>query len=175
LTKPDHTPGSECSATHSPECRPATCRWRCALEVIDELLGEPGAVNGDEMDRLLDLRYLLRRAEDAEGALRLFCDLRRRLEHRHYLAFFRLRRWLENRLVAEVRVCPAAEARRVPVKLGHYCVEALRRVCLCAALGAGSILLAPRLRFVFSPVAPAPSPGLATPSGVAASAVGVLA
>jgi hypothetical protein len=157
LTKPGHTTNSECSATHSVECGPASCRWRCALEVIDELLSEPGAVSGDEMDRLLDLRYLLRRAEDAEGALRLFCDLRRRLEQRHYLAFFRLRRWLENRLVAEVRICPAAEPQRVRVKLGHYCVEALRRVSLCAALGEGSVLLAPRLRFVFSPASvPAP-------------------
>ena len=79
----------------------------------------------------------------------MFCDLRIRLENRHYLAFFRLRRWLENHLMASVRTCPAAEERTLPVKLDHYCVEAIRRVCLCASLGYGSVLLAPKLRFGF--------------------------
>ena len=74
------------------------------------------------------------------------------MEARHYLAFFRLRRWLENHLLAVVRVCPAADACTVPVKLDHYCVEAIRRVCLCASLEAGSPLLMPRLQFAFRPI-----------------------
>lgn len=132
---------------------PATCRWRCALEVIDELLAQPGGgVSGEETDLLLDLRWKLRRRDEAEAALRLFCDLRLRMEQRHYLAFFRVRRWLENHLVANVRRCPAAEPEFVPVKLNHYCVEAIRRVCLCAALGRGAVLLAPRLGFSFRAV-----------------------
>ena len=131
-----------------------TCRQRCALEVIDDLLRSPrDRVTGEEMDLLLDLRWHLRRRVEAEATLRLFCDLRIRLENRHYLALFRLRRWLENHLVASVRVCPAADERTLPVKLDHYCVEAIRRVCLCASLGYGSILLAPKLRFGFRPVA----------------------
>ena len=134
-------------------CAPATCRWRCALEVIDGLLSLPrSAVSGEEADLLLDLRWQLRQREEAETTLRLFCDLRRRMESRHYLAFFRIRRWLENHLVAAVRVCPAAAVQEVPVRLDHYCVEPIRRVCLCASLGAGAILLAPRLRFEFRPV-----------------------
>jgi hypothetical protein len=125
------------------------------VEVIDELLCQPGAASGAECDLLLDLRWKLRQRGDAEGALRLFCDLRRQMETRHYLAFFRIRRWLENHLLAGVRICPAANERFVPVKLTHYCVEAIRRVCLCAALGSGSVLLAPRLRFAFRPETPA--------------------
>ena len=121
------------------------------MEVIDDLLAEPGAVSGEEMDQLLDLRWHLRHREGAEDTLRLFSDLRRRMEQRHYLAFFRIRRWMENHLVAEVRLCPAAEPHVVAVKFDHYCVEALRRVCLCSALGKGSVLLAPRLRFQFRP------------------------
>ncbi len=101
------------------------------------------------MDRLLDLRWQLRQGQDAEAALRLFCELRLGLERRHYLAFFRLRRWLENHVSASVRVGPAAEPSLVPVKLEHYCVEAIRRVCLCAALGQESSLIAPRLEFAF--------------------------
>ena len=122
--------------------------------MIDELLRlSRTQVSGEETDLLLDLRWQLRQRTEAETALRLFCDLRRRMETRHYLAFFRLRRWLENHLAASVRICPAAAARTVSVKLDHYCVEAIRRVCLCAGLEAGSALLMPRLRFAFRPVA----------------------
>ena len=140
-------------------CGVGTCRWRCALDVIDELLRAPRhTVSGEEADLLLDLRWQLRRRTEAETVLRLFCDLRIRLENRHYLALFRIRRWLENHLTASVRVCPAAQERTLPVKLDHYCVEAIRRVCLCASLGYGSVLLAPKLRFGFrASTAPAES------------------
>ena len=120
-------------------------------EVVDELLRE-GAITGEESDLLLDLRWKLRQREDAEGLLRLFCDLRLRMEQRHYLAFFRIRRWLENHLIANVRICPAADPHLVGVKLDYYCVEAVRRVCLCAALGKGTIVLVPRLTFEFRPL-----------------------
>ncbi len=142
-----------CSSILPAECVPVACHWRCALDVIDELLGQPGAIAGEDADLLLDLRWQLRQGTDAESALRLFCELRLRLEQRHYLAFFRIRRWLENHLVAAVRICPAAEPQFVPVKLDHYCVEAVRRVCLCAALGRGAVLLAPRLQFGFQRLA----------------------
>jgi hypothetical protein len=148
----------DCSSFLPAECLPVACHWRCALDVIDELLGQPGAIAGDDADSLLDLRWQLRQGRDAEAVLRLFCELRLRLEQRHYLAFFRIRRWLENHLVAAVRICPAAEAHLVPVKLDHYCVEAIRRVCLCAALGRGAVLLAPRLQFAFQR---SPAPALA--------------
>lgn len=131
-----------------------TCRWRCALEVVDELLGMPRlSVSGEEVDLLLDLRWQCRQRTDGEATLRLFCDLRRRMERGHYLAFFRLRRWLENHVVAEVRVCPAPEVHAMPVRLDHYCVEAIRRVSLCGSLGRGAVMLAPRLQFRFRPVA----------------------
>jgi hypothetical protein len=130
------------------DCATARCRWRCALEVIDELLAARDAISGEEMDRLLDLRWQLSRADDAEAVLKIFCELRIRMEQKHYLAFFRIRRWMENHIVAAVRICPAAEPVFVPVELSHYCVEAIRRVCLCAALRNG-ILLAPRLKFAF--------------------------
>lgn len=117
--------------------------------MIDELLGLTGKVSGEESDLLLDLRWKLRQGREAEETLRLFCDLRVRMEQRHYLAFFRLRRWLENHLVAAIQICPAAEPERVPVRLDHYCVEAIRRMSLCAAARRGTVLLAPRLRFAF--------------------------
>jgi len=117
--------------------------------VIDELLSQPGAVTGDEADHLLELRWKLRQSDDAEATLRIFCDLRLRMEQRHYLAFFRIRRWLENHMLAAVRLHPSDEAYFVPVKLDHYCVEAIRRACLCASIEKGVELVAPRLRFAF--------------------------
>jgi hypothetical protein len=109
--------------------------------VIDELLSTPGAATGEETDRLLDLRWKLRQRSEAEAALRLFCELRLSMERRHYLAFFRIRRWLENHLQAAVR-------------MDHYCVEAIRRMCLCAGCGDGTVLHGPRLGFVFREMAP---------------------
>lgn len=132
-------------------CSVASCRVRCAMQVIDELLAQRGAVSGDEVDALLDLRFHFRHRQDAEAALRLFCELRLRMEQRHYLAFFRMRRWLENHLAAAV--VTAQDARQtVGVKLDHYCVEAIRRVSLCAALGRGVSAKHPRVRFVFRPL-----------------------
>lgn len=138
---------SHCPPSRGDDCAPARCQWRCAIKVIDDLLRLPGAATGDEADRLLELRWKLRQGSEAEEILRLFCDLRLRMERRHYLAFFRIRRWLENHLVASVRICPAAEARRTPVKLDYFCVEAIRRRCLCAILRRDGVLLVPRLEF----------------------------
>jgi hypothetical protein len=122
------------------------------MEVIDELLAARTGVRGEEIDLLLDLRWHLRQASDPEGALRLFCDLRVRMEQRHYLAFFRIRRWLENHLVALVQTSAEAPARAVPLALTFYCVEAIRRATLCAA-GRVDSLHAPQLRFAFREVA----------------------
>jgi hypothetical protein len=134
-------------------CTVGACHPKCALDVVDELLSTPGAVTGDEVDLLLDFRSLLRARREAETALRVFCDLRRRLEQRHYLAFYRLRRWLENQIAAEVRSPVSAEAVRVPLRLDFYCVEAVRRASLCAALKHGAPFSALRLQFTFLPVA----------------------
>jgi hypothetical protein len=130
-------------------CTVGTCRFKCAFEVVDELLCTRGALAGDEMDLLLEFRSLVRARENADQTLRVFCELRRRLEPRHYLAFYRLRAWLANHLVAEVRMCPAAEPKFVPVRVTFYCFEAVRRSCLCAALGTGSALISPRVRLAF--------------------------
>jgi len=141
-----------CPASVAAECAPATCRAQCAPTAIDRLLSERGAVSGSETDLLLDLRWHLRQRTDAEETLRLFCMLRRIMEQRHYLAFFRIRRWLENHILVAVHPCPAAEPVYGRLKLDHYCIEAVRRGCLCASLKSGVALLAPRVRFAFRPL-----------------------
>ena len=133
-------------------CSVGACRPKCSLEVVDGLLSTPDAVTGEEMDLLLDFRSLLRARVDAEATLRMFCDLRRRMEQRHYLAFYRLRRWLENQMVAEILSPQSDEMTRVPVRLDFYCVEAVRRLCLCAAFQQNAASSMPRLRFRFIPL-----------------------
>ena len=150
-------PGYSCDG----RCVPSTCRPGCSLEVLDALLSIPGAATAAEADELLDLRQLLKARRDAEGALRVFSALRVSLEQRHYLAFYRIRRWLENQVAAEVK--PSAEAPPVQVhlRLNAYCVETVRRQCLCTALDLGVALSAPQLTFFFVPL---DEPGMPQPA-----------
>lgn len=114
-----------------PQCRPPRgCRAGCALEVVDSLLCAGGKVRGEEVDALLDLRWLLHHHDDAERLLTLFCQLRLALEPRHYLAVYRLRRWLESHLEATVRTREGAPEQIVPLKLERYCLEAVRGLAL---------------------------------------------
>lgn len=136
------------------EVQSAAAVRHTAIAAVDDLLSTPNAVTGEEVDLLLDFRFQLRARNDADATVRQFCDLRRRLEARHYLALYRIRRWLEKNLVATVRSCQAAEPHMVPVKLDHYCVEAIRRVALCAGLRGDGVLLAPRVRFEFAAQSP---------------------
>lgn len=133
-------------------CLPATCRVACALEVIDGLLRAAGAVRGEEVDSLLDLRWVLRERTDAEAALALFCQLRRSMEERHYLAFYRLRRWLQNHIEVNVRLRVDDSGRTVGLKLERYCVEAIRHQCLHAGRAQGEPVKTPRVTFAFRSV-----------------------
>ncbi len=138
-------------------CTPATCHPACALAVIDDLLRAASAVRAEEVDALLDLRWLLHRREDAEAALQLFCTLRRSMEERHYLAFYRLRRWLENQIEACIRLRRGTPEKIVPLKIERYCLEAVRSCCLERVRGAGEPVLSAKVRFCFRcPAQPRP-------------------
>lgn len=89
---------------YSCHCTSTTCRERCGHEIVDVLLHEQADKDPAVIDALLDLKFALTHRNDVEEILRVFCQLRGRLEKRYYLAFYRLRRWLENQL--EVRVSP---------------------------------------------------------------------
>ncbi len=151
LTQPTRHEGGKLQPRCQEQCTALNCRPGCALEIIAQLLAEPEAITAEDADSLLDLYYLLSRREDAEGVLRLFCALRPRLESRHYLLFYRLRRWLQNQVRAAIRARPGAAPVIQQVNLRGYCVQALRRACLCAAMPQADGLDKPVLRFVFVP------------------------
>ena len=133
-------------------CGVTSCRPACALEAVDSLLRAAGAVRGEEVDALLDFRSLLRHRQDAEAVLSLFCQLRRAMEERHYLTFYRLRRWLENHI--QVLVLSSGDfEQETALKLDRYCIEAVRSHCLQSVLKPGEPLLAPKVQFLFRSMA----------------------
>jgi hypothetical protein len=153
------------------DCTPATCRLTCAQEMIDGLLQATGSVRGEEVDALLDLRWHLRHRADAEAALRLFSQVRRALEERHYLGFYRLRKWLEGHIEVRVRICRGGPERSAALVLDNYCLEAVRSRCLRAALQPGEMSMLPRVRFAFVPV---PAADLAPRTGCTLPSAGCL-
>jgi hypothetical protein len=151
------TSRSTCQTPDS--CSPALCRQECGLAVVDGLLQESAGVCGEEVDALLDLRSLLRRMEQPETVVALFCQLRRALEDRFYLGFYRLRRWLENHIEVSFVAVRGGVERHLPIKLDGYCLEAIRCNCVRSAVMPGEPLLAPRVSFRFrnaSPLAEVP-------------------
>jgi hypothetical protein len=74
------------------------------------------------------------------------------MEARHYLAFFRLRRWLENHLVPGLPPAAAGSRDLPALRLSHRNVDAVRRAYLCLLAAAGCPV-SPNLRFEFRPVA----------------------
>jgi hypothetical protein len=133
----------------TPSAISSQCRHACAVDVVDRLLQASASVRGEEVDALLDFRSLLRRRSDAEQVIAQFCTLRRMMEDRHYLSFYRLRRWLENHLEVRVTVRRNDPERLGRLRLDHYCVEAIRFQCLHSVLRQGEPLLGPKIRFVF--------------------------
>lgn len=130
-------------------CNPATCRINCALEVVDSLLRASATVRGEEVDALLDLRWLLHQRKNAESVLGLFCQLRRTMEERHYLAFYRLRRWLENHIQVTIQASDDSAQQLTPLKLDRYCLEAVRYDCLPSPSSSETALAKPRVQFSF--------------------------
>ncbi len=102
---------------YSCHCTADSCRERCGHEIVDVLLHEQAERAPDLVDSLLDLKSALAQRSDAEQILETFCELRRRLEKRYYLAFYRMRRWLENQMEAQVSRGRGYAPRVYPIRL----------------------------------------------------------
>ncbi|HEY0944911.1 MAG TPA: hypothetical protein VGD81_06570 [Opitutaceae bacterium] len=79
------------------------CPFHDGPETLDGLLAEVPPSESALLDAALDLRHALGRREDAEAALNQLFSLRRLLDGRHYLAFYRLRCWLQRLIVVQAR------------------------------------------------------------------------
>ncbi len=135
------------------------CPLNDGLAVLDQLLAaltrddEPAA-----FDAALDLRWQLQERTSADAALRDFFRLRALVEERHYLACYRLRRWLETQLVARVSPDRHQPAQLIGVRLDASDYSALCAQCL--NLAAAEVQFTPwaRVRFAFAATMPAASP-----------------
>jgi hypothetical protein len=135
------------------------CPLNHGLTVVDQLLAaltcddEPAA-----FDTALDLRWQLQQPTNADAVLRDFFRLRALVEERHYLACYRLRRWLNAQLVA--RVVPD---RHQPAQIVGVRLDASDYASLCAQcldLVAIDLPLTPwaRVRFAFAAELPVAAP-----------------
>lgn len=155
-------------------CKPGACEQGCCLKILSDLLGAGAIQDGGKCDQLLDLHSCLRRRVDAEESLRLFCELRSWLEDENYLAFYRLRQWLQKHIFAEFEFTErqgSPGSRQLPLRLVGRGLPAVRRGVLCDALRQG-LSTGPRaMRFQFVPLPGGnPSrlnlPGVQTPGAV---------
>lgn len=108
-----------------------SCPLNDGLAVLDQLMaGLSLAQESRALDLALDLRHALRSAAPAEAVIALFFKLRDTIEERHYLPCYRLRRWLQGRVKAWVRLDRQQPPIAAAVTLDQADLNALRDFCL---------------------------------------------
>lgn len=117
--------------------RPGACPLNHGLFVVDQLLAAiTREGDRDELDAALDFRLILAQTNDPAGILRGYFALRGVVEERHYLALYRLRRWLENQFAAVVHLDRSSPPHQVGLKLNAASFGALYAQCaVTASLG----------------------------------------
>jgi len=127
------------------------CPLNHGVSVLDQLLASlVGEVDGEAFDAALDLRWLLSNSSDAAAIVLGFYRLRSFIEERHYLACYRLRRWLESHLVAWVSFQRHQPERRTALRLDAASPDQLHERCATRALEGTATGLPVRVRFAFA-------------------------
>jgi hypothetical protein len=124
------------------------CPLNHGVAVVDQLLA---AITSDgdaaALDVALDFRLLLASSDDADTILREFFRLRSAIEDRYYLPCFRLRRWLQSEIIAEVKLDRNQPVLPMPIDLG---TATYRELCArCAFDAAAGERLSPWVRVNF--------------------------
>lgn len=101
--------------------------------MVDNLLHVAAREHPQSLDLLLDLKSVLNQRQNAVETLRLFCIARQQLEEVFYLRLYRLRRWLEAQIVAEVTWPRGYRTLIRPVKLSERSVPALKEALIVRA------------------------------------------
>lgn len=114
----------------------SACLLNSGLFVCDQLLAAATRENDPAaLDAALDFRLVLaRRSASPETIIRAFLILRDVVQERHYLACYRLRRWLESQFHARVQCGRCGEPIRVALRLDLPCFDSVCDRCLSAAL-----------------------------------------
>lgn len=125
------------------------CPLNHGVAVVDQMLAAITR-NRDAaaLDVALDFRLLLASSTDADHILREFFRLRSVVETAHYLACFRLRRWLQSEIIAHVKLDRSQPARQMPITLD---AATYRELCArCAFDAAAGEPLSPWVRVSFT-------------------------
>ena len=127
------------------------CPFHDGAVTLDLLLAELDARDTATFDAALDLRSRLAEGRDAEACLAKLFRLRALLDGRHYLAFYRVRRWVQRRLVAQVRGARNEpwQTRELPLDAAR--LDELTNSCLAPLADAltGELPFGARVRFAF--------------------------
>lgn len=107
-----------------------SCPFHDGPQTLDLLLAELRHDSPDLLDSALELRSAMTAGTDPDACIHLLLALRSRLAGRHHLAFYRVRTWLQRRIVAEVRTDRAAPWIACPLPLDCARYEELVNRCL---------------------------------------------
>jgi hypothetical protein len=127
------------------------CPLNHGVAVLDQMMAAL-LKEGDSasLDAALDLRCLLAGSSDATAIVREFYRLRAQIEEHHYLACYRLRRWLEANLIAWVAPDRHLAPVRTGLRLDCANFDALRERCAALALDDTRLTPWTRVRFAFA-------------------------
>ena len=134
----------------SPSTPAAECPLNDGVSGVDQLLAAiTRGSNAAALDVALDFRLLLAGSTDADTLLREFYRLRAVVEEEHYLACYRLRRWLQTQIVAQVKLDRTQPTLRTSINLG---AASYRELCArCAFEAAAGEPISAWVRVTFMP------------------------
>ena len=127
----------------------ASCPFHDGTATLDLLLAELDPRETDLFDAALDLRSLAAAQEDAAACLTQLLRVRRLLAGRHYLAFYRVRRWAKRALRAEVRAHRAANWASCELALDSARFDEIVNTATATLAHDGTIPASAHVRFVF--------------------------
>lgn len=127
---------SQFQTTHSPlglTATPSRCPFHDGPATLDALLAELAASQASvALDLALDLRSALMERQDAEGCVALALRLRRTLDGAHYLAFYRVRQWLQRVIVVQVRGWRGDDWMTLSLPLNSARLDEIENACRAA-------------------------------------------
>lgn len=126
-----------------------SCPLNSGVAILDQLLAAVGRENdADALNAALDFRLLLAGPHEPDAVLRSFFQLRARVEDQHFLACFRLRRWLESQITALVYFDRCQPPQSIRPRLECLSYQALCHACARDASTSDGDAGRARVRFV---------------------------
>ena len=129
----------------------ATCPFHDGAATLDLLLAEIDPNDTELFDAALDLRSLCAARDDAASCVEQLFRLRALLDNRHYLAFYRVRRWAQRTFCIATRAHRGAAWLARPLPLDCARSDELVNTALATLADAsGGIPATAQVQFVFA-------------------------